>query len=118
MSFFDMTFDLKDLLYIGGIIFTALGGWFTLKNKVERLKEVDIELAAEDEKTWEVIQQIREWVTAHEKEVSDKRIELEKDMARIRETAIKTDSNQNQLFILVDKMDKKLDRIEIRLEVK
>ncbi len=103
--------EIKSLIEYGIIFVGAVGFFFTLRNSVDHLKE-------EDQKQWDQIAKLRDWVTVHERDEATSRLDLERDMGRIREDASKAGGKMDTLISMITELTKKIERLELRLESK
>ena len=101
--------DIRTIMEIGVVVFGAIGSWFILKAQVDRLKEEDI-------RQWEAITKLRDWSSLHEKDSSQTRLDLEKSMGQIRETASKNDGKIDTLIAMIADLSDKLDKMEVKFD--
>lgn len=104
-----MEFDTKTIIEIFVLFAGIISSFGYMRYKVERLNE-------EDSKQWIIIDGFRSWKEAHDKDVADKRLELEKDLGYLRESILKIDGKLegklDQIFSELFQMNKKLERLE------
>lgn len=99
--------SLSNLLIIAGFLATTIGNWFVFKNKLEHTEE-------ENRSQWEVITRLRNWQENHVIESAEKRLEIEREMGRIRESASSVLTKLDSLLALVNDLTKKIDRLEAK----
>lgn len=104
-----MTFEIGALIaMIAGIIGGAVG-YGRLQRQVEDLKEEDVKL-------WTQLSKLREWKEEHDKDVSDKRVEYEREISKLRESINSKDGKLDTIISRLDTIDKKIDKLEDREE--
>lgn len=101
--------DIKTFVEVGFILCGAIGSWFVLKYKVDNLKEID-------EKQWNQISNIRDWIIVHEKDEATKRLDLERDLGRMREETSKHNGKMDTLISMIDNLTKKIEKLEEKLK--
>ena len=84
--------EIKTLIEIVVVLVGGIGSFFILKNTVENLKD-------ENQKQWTVITDLREWQDTHQRNSSDTRLEIEKDMGKLRENTGKIEVNYLKWYV-------------------
>lgn len=90
-----------------GFIVTIVTNWVIVKVKGEHAEK-------ENGDQWRTINALRNWQENHVKESSEKRLEIEREMGRIRENATNVLAKLDSLLGLVNDLIKKIDRLEER----
>lgn len=108
-----MTFELKDLFYVGGIIVTAVAGWVTLKNKVDNLEEKRIDHSKEDERQFNAIWA---WKDGHDKDVEEKRFEFMQRINTLETRLSMAESSHTGLSRNFEKLEGKIDALVERID--
>lgn len=93
-----------------GAIVSAVVFIVIIKVTVDNLKETVNSLKEEDKQQWAIITKVREWQTEHEKEAAQRRLEIEREMGKLRESAGKVESQLSELVILVRNLDARLEK--------
>lgn len=108
--------DLKIIIEIVVIIVGIIGGWFTIKNKVGNLEDKYKDQKDDDtkmhENLWKIIGDIRASLLAHEKESNQVRLDIERELGRIRENASKFESKLDSIISMMEKISLKMDKLE------
>lgn len=95
--------DIKTIVE-GLVLFTTIvGAWFVLKSNVDHLK-------GENESQWTVITKLRDWQDRHQMESAQTRLDIEKELGRIRENAGKIEIQISEVLRLVKGLDQRLER--------
>jgi Zn-finger protein len=95
--------DWKTALEIAGLLFAFAVAFGVFKNTVENLK-------SENAQQWTVITKCRDWQQIHEKEASERRLEIERQLGKIREDSSKVESQLAELLRLVTKLTERFDK--------
>lgn len=95
--------ELKDLFPYASLTVSIIAGYFYLKTKVESLDKTD-------ESQWAIITKCREWQASHEKEAADRRLEIERQLGKLREDSSKVESQLAELLRLVTKLTERFDK--------
>src|SRR5690242_10911477 len=107
--------DLHTFFELGGLAITIVGGWFTLKNQVGNLEQKarDNRDATDQEhqNIWKVIGELRMTLDEHLKGSAQTRLELEKEMGRIRESNGKTDSKLDTILSMITELSKRFEKL-------
>ena len=104
-----MTIEMGALIALIAAIIAGAAGYGRLQRQVEDLKEENTNL-------WKQNHIFREWTVAHDKEVSDKRVEYEREISRLRENINGRDGKLDTIISRLDTIDKKIDKLEDREE--
>jgi signal transduction protein with GAF and PtsI domain len=112
--------DIKTVVEILVLILGAGVGWGVFTTKIESLKQVFEDQKKDSEKEhqnlWKVIGQLRVDFGVHEKDSATVRLDLEKEMGRLRENSGITTSKLDSIISLVTDLTKRFDRMEERRE--
>lgn len=95
--------DTKSILEIAGILIGFAVAFGVFKNTVDNLKQ-------ENSQQWTIITKCREWQSAHEKEAADRRLEIERQLGKLREDSSKVESQLAELLRLVTKLTERFDK--------
>lgn len=104
-----MTFEMGTLVALVVAVVTAAIGYGKLQNKNEGL-------AAETENLWREIGKTRAAQAEHDKDSSATRLEIERELGRLRETISSKDGKMDEIIRRLGVIDEKVDRIETRGE--
>jgi hypothetical protein len=110
--------DIRAVVEIVTILLGAGIAWGTFTKTIESLRETNNNFKEDNQEQWVAITKIRDWVTVHERDEATARLDLERDMGRIRESVGKTDGKMDTLISMIVDLSKKLDKLEERLESK
>ena len=102
--------DLKDFFPYASLVVAIISGYFYLKIKMETLDKWKEDREKEDENQWNIITKCREWQTLHEKEAADRRLEIERQLGKLREDSSKVESQLAELLRLVTKLTERFDK--------
>lgn len=80
-------------------------------NKQDKdLQDVRKDYKTEDDKIWAIVTKCREWQAEHEKEAAQRRLEIEREMGRLRESTGKVESQLAELVNLIKNLDSRLEK--------
>lgn len=109
-----MNFDVGTIISIVTAIAAISISWGRSGKQAENLSEMDQALKNENQKQWDIITEIREWQRTHEREAADRRLEIEREMSKLRENDGLLSSKMDEIMRLVKTVDGKMDRLEER----
>lgn len=95
--------DWKTALEIAGLLFAFAVAFGVFKNTVENLKN-------ENSQQWSIITKCRDWQQIHEKEAADRRLEIERQMGKLREDGSEVKGQLSELLRLVTKLTERFDK--------
>jgi len=88
-------------------IVTAVYGYGRLSRSVENNQD-------EVGKLWDAKKKLLSWQDDHDRESSEKRLEFEREIGRVRETIIIRDGKLDNIIQQLSELNKKVDRLENR----
>lgn len=102
-----MEITLPVILGYAGTIFTAIGGWFTMKFTIERANEKIIELQRQVNAQWKSLND-------HEKDSAEIRERFNKDISRLEGSQLVHTEQFKQILSILEEIKKRMDSIERR----